>query len=104
MPVVILTARSSIEETVTGFDGGADDYVTRPFRFEELLARIRVRLRDRNADQGGPTVLRAGDVALDLRTRHAIVGRRTVDLSAREFALARRFCGTPVRSSAASNC
>jgi DNA-binding response OmpR family regulator len=88
LPVVILTARSTVEDTVNGFDGGADDYVTKPFRFEELVARIRVRLRDRNAGASGPTVLRAGDVALDLRTRHAIVGPRTIDLSAREFALA----------------
>jgi DNA-binding response OmpR family regulator len=88
LPVVILTARSSVEDTVNGFDGGADDYVTKPFRFEELLARIRVRLRDRNGEAGGPTVLRAGDVALDLRTRRANVGQRTIDLSAREFALA----------------
>jgi DNA-binding response OmpR family regulator len=87
LPVLILTARSSVEDTVTGFDGGADDYVTKPFRFEELLARIRVRLRDRNADAGGSTVLRAGDLALDLRTRHATVGHRSIDLSAREFAL-----------------
>jgi two-component system, OmpR family, response regulator QseB len=50
MPVIILTARDGVEDTVAGLDGGADDYVTKPFRFEELLARIRVRLRD----AGGP--------------------------------------------------
>jgi two-component system, OmpR family, copper resistance phosphate regulon response regulator CusR len=85
MPVIILTARDGVEDTVAGLDGGADDYVTKPFRFEELLARIRVRLRD----AGGPetTVLRVGDVALDLRTRRAIVGDRTVELTAREFSL-----------------
>jgi len=85
MPVIILTARDGVEDTVAGLDGGADDYVTKPFRFEELLARIRVRLRD----GGGPetTVLRVGDVALDLRTRRAIVGDRSVELTAREFSL-----------------
>jgi len=85
MPVIILTARDGVEDTVAGLDGGADDYVTKPFRFEELLARIRVRLRD----AGGPetTVLRVGDVALDLRTRRAIVGDRSVELTAREFSL-----------------
>jgi two-component system, OmpR family, copper resistance phosphate regulon response regulator CusR len=85
MPVIILTARDGVEDTVAGLDGGADDYVTKPFRFEELLARIRVRLRD----GGGPetTVLRVGDVALDLRTRRAVVGDRTVELTAREFSL-----------------
>ena len=85
IPVIILTARDGVQDTVAGLDGGADDYVTKPFRFEELLARIRVRLRE----GGGPesTVLRVGDVALDLRTRRAIVGDRTVELTAREFSL-----------------
>ncbi len=85
MPVIILTARDGVTDTVAGLDGGADDYVTKPFRFEELLARIRVRLRD----GGGPesTVLRVGDVALDLRTRRAVAGDRTVELTAREFSL-----------------
>ena len=85
IPVIILTARDGVQDTVAGLDGGADDYVTKPFRFEELLARIRVRLRD----GGGPesTVLRVGDLALDLRTRRAIVGDRAVELTAREFSL-----------------
>jgi DNA-binding response OmpR family regulator len=85
MPVIILTARVSIEDTVAGLEGGADDYVAKPFRFEELLARVRVRLRD-----SGPAdvmLLRAGDLSLDLRTRRAAVGDRVVDLTAREFAL-----------------
>jgi DNA-binding response OmpR family regulator len=89
LPVVILTARDEVETTVAGFAGGADDYVTKPFRFEELLARIRVRLRTEAA--GELTVLRAGDVTLDLRTRRATVGERTVELTAREFALAETF-------------
>jgi DNA-binding response OmpR family regulator len=86
LPVVILTARDSVRDTVAGLEGGADDYITKPFRFEELLARVRVRLRGERAAE--PTVLHAGDVALDLRTRQAVVGGATVDLSAREFALA----------------
>jgi DNA-binding response OmpR family regulator len=85
MPVIILTARAGVDDAVAGFEGGADDYVVKPFRFEELLARVRVRLR------GAPTtessVLRAGSVVLDLRTRRAAVGERTVELTAREFAL-----------------
>ena len=85
IPVVILTARDSIEETVAGFDGGADDYVTKPFRFDELLARVRARLRTEPAAE--VTVLRAGGVALDLRTRRATVSGRSVELTAREFAL-----------------
>ncbi len=86
MPVVVLTARSSVEDTVAGLEGGADDYVAKPFRFEELLARIRVRLRD-DGDTDEVTVLRAGAVTLDVRTRRAGVEGRTVDLTAREFAL-----------------
>ena len=85
IPVVILTARDTIEETVAGFEGGADDYVTKPFRFDELLARVRARLRTEPTAE--MTVLRAGDVTLDLRTRRASVNGRTVELTAREFAL-----------------
>jgi DNA-binding response OmpR family regulator len=85
MPVIILTARDGVEDTVRGLDRGADDYVTKPFRFEELLARIRVRLRD--PGPAGPDVLEAGGIALDLRSRRAAVGDRLVELTAREFAL-----------------
>jgi DNA-binding response OmpR family regulator len=86
MPVIILTARSDPGDTVTGLDTGADDYVTKPFRFEELLARVRARLRESGTRE--TTVLEAGEVVLDLRTRRATVAGRTVELSAREFALA----------------
>jgi two-component system, OmpR family, copper resistance phosphate regulon response regulator CusR len=89
LPVVILTARDEVEITVAGFDGGADDYVTKPFRFEELLARIRVRLRADSTEE--TTLLRAGDVTLDLRTRRATVAGRSVELTGREFALAETF-------------
>jgi two-component system copper resistance phosphate regulon response regulator CusR len=93
VPVVILTARDTLSDTITGLEGGADDYITKPFRFEELLARVRVRLRgDRAAE---PTVLKVGGAALDLRTRQGIVEDRTVDLSAREFALAELFFRHP---------
>ena len=85
LPVIILTARDGIDDTVAGLEGGADDYVTKPFRFEELLARIRVRLRDSGESES--TTLVAGDVTLDLRTRRARVGDRTVELTAREFTL-----------------
>ena len=89
LPVVILTARDEVEITVAGFDGGADDYVTKPFRFEELLARIRVRLRADSTEE--TTLLRAGEVTLDLRTRRATVAGRSVELTGREFALAETF-------------
>jgi DNA-binding response OmpR family regulator len=89
IPVVILTARSSVNEVVTGFEGGADDYITKPFSFDELLVRVRARLRrERRAE---PTVLRAGDVELNLRSRQALVEGEPVELSAREFALAEAF-------------
>lgn len=93
IPVVILTARDSVTDTVAGLEGGADDYVTKPFRFEELLARIRLRLREDRAPEA--MVLRHGDLSLDLRTRRAEVAGRTVDLSAREFALAETFLRNP---------
>lgn len=85
MPVIILTARAGVDDAVRGFEGGADDYVVKPFRFEELLARVRVRLRGAPAAESA--VLRAGEVTLDLRTRRAAVGERMVELTAREFAL-----------------
>jgi DNA-binding response OmpR family regulator len=89
MPVIILTARDSVEDTVAGLERGADDYMTKPFRFEELLARIRLRLRD---DPGTETsVLSSGPVSLDLRSRRASVDGRVVELTAREFALLETF-------------
>lgn len=86
LPVIILTARDAPSDTVAGLEGGADDYVTKPFRFDELLARIRARLRGGASTER--TVLRAGDAALDLRTRTVSVAGRDVPLTAREFALA----------------
>ena len=84
--VIILTARSSVTDTVAGLEGGADDYLAKPFRFEELVARIRRRLRDDRSPES--LVLTCGGLTLDLRSRQATVSGRTVDLSAREFALA----------------
>jgi DNA-binding response OmpR family regulator len=93
IPVVVLTARDSVQDTVAGLEGGADDYMPKPFRFEELLARVRLRLAgDRT---GEVTVLTHGPLRLDLRTRRAHVDGRTVDLSAREFAMAEAFLRHP---------
>jgi DNA-binding response OmpR family regulator len=93
LPVIILTARDSVRDTVAGLEGGADDYLTKPFSFEELLARVRLRLRgERGAE---PALLRAGDATLDLRTRQVLLGERAFDLSAREFALAETFFRHP---------
>jgi two-component system response regulator QseB len=85
MPVIILTARDDVSDKVGGLEGGADDYVTKPFRFEELLARVRARLRDERTVER--TVLKAGEIVLDLRTRRASTAGRTVDLTAREFTM-----------------
>ena len=92
VPVIVLTARDSVSDTVTALDGGADDYMPKPFRFAELLARVRVRLRQVD-DQGGRQGddRDAGGVHLDVRTRRATVGGREVELSAREYALAEIF-------------
>ena len=96
VPVIILTARSSVTDTVAGLDGGADDYMSKPFRFEELLARIRLRLRaPGDTPIGEPTTLTHGRLALDLHTRRMRIGDREVELSAREFALAEAFMRHP---------
>lgn len=89
LPAVVLTARDGVENTVSGLEGGADDYVTKPFSFDELLARVRVRLRGERAPE--ETVLRTGELALDLRTRTASIADKSVELSAREFTLAETF-------------
>lgn len=93
LPVIMLTARSTVEDTVAGLEGGANDYMPKPFKFDELLARVRLRLRDASAQAS--TTLRRGDLTLDALTRRAMVGTREVDLSAREFALAEEFLTHP---------
>lgn len=85
-PVVVLTARDSVSDTVAGLEGGANDYMTKPFQFAELLARVRLRLTDDGGGSGDAT-LELRDLRLDLRSRRAHIGERVVDLTAREFAL-----------------
>jgi DNA-binding response OmpR family regulator len=87
--VVMLTARDEVDDTVHGLEGGADDYVTKPFRFEELLARVRARLRSERAATS--TTIEAGDCVLDMRTRRLRVDGEEIELTAREFTLAEAF-------------
>ncbi|MEO1592194.1 MAG: response regulator transcription factor [Cyanobacteria bacterium J06632_22] len=93
VPVIILTARDDIKDKVTGFERGADDYVTKPFRFEELLARIRVRIRAHRPTltETQDWMLSHGDLVLDLRSRLVSVNNQNIELSAREFTLVETF-------------
>ncbi len=93
LPVIILTARSSVPDTVAGLESGADDYMPKPFSFEELLARVRLRLRP--AANPDAMILTHGGLSLDVRTRRAAVGDRQIELTAREFALAEAFLRNP---------
>ncbi|MEZ5087990.1 MAG: response regulator transcription factor [Tessaracoccus sp.] len=95
-PVIILTARTSVDDTVLGLEGGADDYMAKPFRFEELLARIRLRLRSVAVQGGdGSPQLVHGALTLDPQTRRVTVDGKEVELSAREFALLETFMRHP---------
>ncbi|MFH1833395.1 MAG: response regulator transcription factor [bacterium] len=84
-PIIMLTARGDVPSRVRGLDMGADDYLPKPFDFEELVARIRAQLR--HSRQPRASVLQAGDLSLDLKTRKAARGGRNADLTSREFAL-----------------
>lgn len=86
IPVIVLTARTSADDTLASLEGGANDYMPKPFRFDELLARVRLRLAD--AARSPSSRVGVAGLELDLRTRRAIVDGRPVELSAREFALA----------------
>jgi two-component system, OmpR family, copper resistance phosphate regulon response regulator CusR len=94
LPIIMLTARTSGADAVTGLTGGADDYVPKPFKFDELLARIQLRMRRRDAALAA-TVLAYEGISLDLRTRRVTVDDRQLDLSAREFALAEELLRHP---------
>ncbi|MDJ0338235.1 response regulator transcription factor [Cryobacterium sp. PH31-O1] len=93
LPVIVLTARDSAEDTLASLEGGANDYMSKPFRFDELLARVRLRMAE--APRATSSVLSVDGLQLDLRTRRATLGSRQVDLSAREFALAEEFLRHP---------
>ena len=84
-PVLMLTARDAVSDRVVGLDAGADDYLTKPFALEELLARVRALLRRGHPEHVGP--LRVGDLVLDVRTRQVMRGDRALELTRTEFAL-----------------
>jgi heavy metal response regulator len=94
-PVLLLTVRATIEDKVLGLDAGADDYLTKPFAFQELVARVRALLRRRT--EGGPAVLQFADLTLDPARHTAFRGSQKIDLTAKEFALLDYFMRNPGR-------
>jgi len=84
-PIIMLTAKDAVREKVIGLDAGADDYLTKPFAFEELLARIRAILRKKNGAEA--TKLEVGDLSLDLHTHKVTRGGKEIELTAKEYAL-----------------
>ncbi len=97
VPILVLTARDSVSERVDGLDAGGDDYLTKPFALEELLARLRALLR-RSAPSGdGDEVLTFADLSMDLGTREVVRGGRRISLTRTEFALLELFMRRPRR-------
>jgi DNA-binding response OmpR family regulator len=93
LPVLMLTARDDLANKMRAFEGGADDYLAKPFAFEELLARIRARARD--GDERQTAVLQVGDMRMDLIARMAWRGDKPIDLPSREFVLLEFFMRHP---------
>jgi DNA-binding response OmpR family regulator len=93
VPVLVLTARDSVDDKVEGLDLGADDYLTKPFAFDELLARVRALLRRDAASRS--SVLEVGPLSLDLISHAARVGDREIELTPREFSLLEYFMSKP---------
>ncbi|MDP2931463.1 MAG: response regulator transcription factor [Chloroflexota bacterium] len=95
VPILMLTARSSVADRVAGLDSGADDYLVKPFAFDELLARVRALLRRRQPAEGES--LRFGDLSLDTATREVRYGNDGIELTAQEFDLLELFMRNPRR-------
>lgn len=96
VPVILLTARSELRERLEGLNLGADDYITKPFHIEELVARIQAVTR-RSGGEGGLTILQAGDLVIDLVTREVKRAGTKVELTAREFSLLEYLVRAPGR-------
>jgi two-component system response regulator MprA len=98
VPVLILSARDQVRDRVAGLEAGADDYVTKPFALEELLARVKARLRQRNAGLSPPVeTLSVSDLQLDTGSRRATRGTRTIELTTKEYELLALFMHHPRR-------
>ncbi len=94
VPIIMLTARDAVPDRVAGLEAGADDYLIKPFAFEELLARIRVQLRRRQREDT-TTILRYGPLTMDLAAHEVVIGDRRVDLTAKEYDLLELFMRHP---------
>jgi DNA-binding response OmpR family regulator len=95
LPVIVLSGRGGDTDKVRGLEGGADDYLTKPFRYPELRARINAVLRRREARHEGPR--RVGDLTVDPLRRRVVVGERQIPLAKKEFALLRALAADPTR-------
>lgn len=95
-PVILLTARNELNERIEGFDLGADDYLTKPFFVEELVARLQALIR-RSGGQAGKTILQVADLSLDMMKREAHRGGKEIELSQREFSLLEYLIRSPGR-------
>lgn len=94
VPILMLTAKDAVNDRVSGLDAGADDYLVKPFSFEELLARVRALLRRSNTTSR-PEILRFSDLTLDTGTHRAMRGERAIDLTAKEYELLELFMRNP---------
>ncbi len=95
IPVIVLTARDSVEDTVASFDVGADDYMSKPFSFEELLVRVKRRITQPSEKTPGESTIQIGDVGLDLISRQLRVSGEEFELTAREFKMLEMFMKNP---------
>jgi two-component system, OmpR family, response regulator MprA len=93
LPILMLTAKDAVPDRVEGLDAGADDYLVKPFEFDELLARVRALLR--RAKPGGPDILTFADLRLDTGTHQAYRGERSIELTAKEYELLELFMRHP---------